>query len=80
MRILIVIKSGPVKRFLVDLHTTDLVEEVARLVYRKRHASAIATALAKGRFQREITEAELPRVRATFILTEENVSWDLMQK
>jgi len=77
MKVLVVIRRSPTQRFLVDLQTTKLVEEVSRLIGKRRHSQAIATALAKGRFEKEVTDAELPNVKASFILTEENVSWDL---
>lgn len=77
MKILIVIQRSPVQRFLVDLQSAKLVEEVSRLIGRKRHSQAIVTALSKGRLEREVEPADLPKVRASFILTEENVSWDV---
>ena len=77
MRIIVVIKRSPARRFLVALESAKLVEEVSRLVGRRRHSQAIATALAKGRFCKELADAELPKEKASFILTEENVSWDL---
>lgn len=80
MKILVVIRRSPAQRFLVELKSAELVEEIATLIGRKRHSQAIATALAKGRFEKEVTDADLPKVKASFILTEENVSWDLMGK
>lgn len=77
MKILVVIRRSPPQRFLVELKSAGLVEEVSRLAGRKRYSQAIATALAKGRFWKEVTDAELPNVKASFILSEENVSWDL---
>lgn len=77
MKILIVIQRSPVQRFLVDLQSAKLVEEVSRLIGRKRHSQAIVTALSKGRLEREVALADLPKVKASFILTEENISWDV---
>ncbi|MFA4982208.1 MAG: hypothetical protein WC592_07070 [Candidatus Omnitrophota bacterium] len=77
MKILVVIKRSPIQMFLVDLQTAGLVEEVARLIGKRRHSQAIATALSKGRFRKEVTDAELPNTKASFILSEENISWDL---
>ena len=80
MKILIVIKRSPPQRFLVELHTNKLVKEVAQLLARRRNSQAIATTLAKGRFDREISENEAHKIKADIILTEENVHWDLMKK
>ena len=80
MKVLIVIKRSPPQRFLVELHTNKLVKEVAQLLARRRNSQAIATTLAKGRFDREIHENEAHKIKADIILTEENVRWDLMKK
>ena len=80
MKILVIIKRSPAQRFLVELHTNKLIKEVATLIGRKRHSQAIATTLAKGRFDREVHENETHKVGADIILTEESVHWDLMNK
>ena len=77
MKVLIVIKRSPVHRFLIELHTNKLVQEVATLIGRRQNSQAIATALAKGRFERELSERDLQSVKADLILTEQNASWDL---
>jgi len=77
MRIIVVIKRSPAQRFLVELESAKLVEEVSKLVGKRCHSQAIATALSKGRFCKELADTELPKARASFILTEQNVSWDL---
>ena len=77
MKVLVVIRRSPAQRFLVDLHTSKLVKEVAALVSKKRNSQAIATALSKGKFEREVMEGELPTVKADIILTEENICWDI---
>lgn len=79
MKILILIRSEPMHRFLVELQSPALVNQVSRLIIRKQHSQAIATALLKGRFQKEVSDFDLPKVKASFILTEESVSWDLMK-
>jgi len=79
MKVLVVIKRSPSKRFLVELHTNKLVKEVARLVGKRKNSQAIMTALSKGRFEREVTDTDLPKVKADIILTEENACWDLMK-
>ena len=77
MKILVVIRRSPAQRFLVELHTNKLVKEVSTLIAKKRNSQAIATTLAKGRFNREIHENEAPSVKADVILTEEGTHWDL---
>ena len=79
MKVLIVIRRSPAQRFLVDLHTNKLVKEVSTLLARRRNSQAIATTLAKGRFDREILENEAGKIKADIILTEESVHWDLMK-
>jgi len=77
VKILIVVEHSPKQRFLVSLHTKELVREVKGLIDGKMRSRAIAAALSKGRFEREVAEDELPGVKADVILTEDNASWDL---
>ncbi|MDD5617640.1 MAG: hypothetical protein PHG69_00960 [Candidatus Omnitrophica bacterium] len=77
MKVLVVIRRSPAKRFLVDLHTNSVRKEVANLLAKKRNSQAIATTLAKGRFDREVLEHESGQVKADIIITEEGVHWDL---
>jgi len=79
MRVLVVIRRSPAQRFLVELHTNKLVKEVSALVAKHRNSQAIVTALAKGRFGREVYENEAQKVKADIILTEESAHWDLMK-
>ena len=79
MKVLIIIRRSPVQRFLVELHTDKLVKEVSTLLARRRNSQAIATALAKGRFSREVHENESQDVKADIIITEESVHWDLVK-
>ena len=73
------IRRSPAQRFLVELHTNKLVREVSALVAKHRNSQAIVTALAKGRFDREVYENEAHEVKADVILTEESAHWDLMK-
>jgi len=79
MRVLVVIQRSPAQRFLVELHTNTLVKEVARLMAKRKNSQAIATALSKGRFNQEVMEGELPKVKADLILTEKSASWDILK-
>ena len=80
MKALIVIKRSPTQRFLVELHTDNLVKEISRLVARRKNSLAIVTALAKGKLGREVYEHEVHKIKADVVLTEENTRWDLMEK
>lgn len=80
MKVICVIRRSPAQRFLVELHTDKLVKEVSMLVAKRRNSQAIATALAKGRFEKEIIEGDLPKIKADLILTEENACWDLINR
>jgi len=77
MKVLVVIKRSPTQRFLVELHTNKLVKEIAALLARRRNYQAIATTLARGRFDREISKNEACQIKADIILTEEGAHWDL---
>ena len=77
MKVLIVIRNSPTQRFLVELRTNKLTKEVSTLLARRRNSQAIATTLAKGRFDREVHEDETHGIKADIILTEESVHWDL---
>ena len=79
MKVLIVINRNPTQRFLVELHTDKLVKEVSTLLARRKNSQAIATALARGRFDREVYENEAHLVKADIILTEESAHWDLIK-
>ena len=80
MKVLVVIKKSPAQRFLVELHTDKLVKEVATLVGKRRNSQAIVTALSKGKFEQEVSEGELPKIKADLILSEESAHWDLIRK
>jgi len=77
MKILVVIRRSPAQRFLVELHTNKLVKEVSTLLAKRKNSHAIVTALAKGRFDREVFEGESGQVKADVIITEESAHWDL---
>ena len=77
MKVLIKIKRSSEQLFLVDLADKSLIDEVKKLIGRKKHSKAIVTALSKGRFEREISHDELPAESADLILTEHNACWDI---
>lgn len=80
MKILIIVKHSPQQRFLVKLHTRELIRKVKNLIDTKKRSQAIVTALSKGRVEREVKYRELPTVEADLILSENNVSWDITKK
>ena len=71
MKALVVIKKNGIKRFLVEIHTDKLVEEVAILVAKKKYSEAVAIVLAKGRVEKELSEDNAKKVRADLIIEEE---------
>ncbi|MBN2453411.1 MAG: hypothetical protein JXB40_04035 [Candidatus Omnitrophica bacterium] len=77
MKVLIWIKHSPERRYLVDLHSRELVEEIRELLEKKNHSRAIVTALARGKFEREVFDHDLKGVKAGLILSEHNVRWDM---
>lgn len=70
MKILVIKNTSP-KQVLVTLHTDKLVREVATLIGKKKYSKAISTILEEGRFEREIKNVDIEKVRADLILTEE---------
>jgi len=79
MKVLVIIEAQNSRRFLVTLHTDDLIREVKRLVARKKHTQAILSALVKGRFEKEVRSYELNDLGADLILSETAASWDLLK-
>ncbi len=77
MNVLIVIQKGLSQKFLVNLHTEKLKEEVRGLIGDRKHTQAIVAALTKGRFEREVAHEDLKDLRADLILSEYSASWDL---
>lgn len=73
MKALVIIKKNKIKRFLVELHTDRLVEEVATLVAKKRYTEAVSVTLAKGRIEKELKENEVKGVRADLFIEEGGV-------
>lgn len=78
MRILIITTEKPEKRFLVKLHTDELIDEVKNLINSKKNSRAITSALKKGRVEREVAHDECG-VRADLILTKKSARWDLLK-
>ena len=80
MKALVITKKNRVKRFLVEIHTDSLVQEIAALIGRKRYSEAVAAVLAKGRIEKEIAESDVKYVKADLLLSEDSVNRDLTSK
>ncbi|MDD2954605.1 MAG: hypothetical protein WCV56_05810 [Candidatus Omnitrophota bacterium] len=77
MKVIVKIKRNPEQIFLVDLPNDRLIHEVKKLITKNKHSKAIATALCKGRFEKELFDDEVHITDAAIILSEDNVSWSL---
>ena len=77
MRVLVIIERTPAKRYLVKLCTEELINEIRELINKSRHSQAVTTVLAKGRFEREVFEEDLPTLDADVMLSKNTARWDL---
>lgn len=77
MKMLIVIRRSPAKRFLVDVDKGPLVRACKKLVSNNMYSDAMVLAFTKGKFNREVFESELTKLEADIILREDGVCWDL---
>jgi hypothetical protein len=80
MKVLLVIARNPYYSLLVRLHTKELIQEIKRLIDRKRHSQAIVKALVKGRFEKKVEDYEMPFLKTDLILSKDSASWDLTPK
>jgi hypothetical protein len=72
MRALIIRKKNKITRFLVELDTDELIEEVAVLVANGKSSEAVAVVIAKGQIEGEISESDVKKVKADIIIQEED--------
>lgn len=79
MRVLITVQDNPPQRYLVNLLTKSLIEEVKGLVNSKRHSEALAVAFTKGDIVRKVHEHEISGLDADLLLCNQNARWDLMK-
>ncbi len=70
MKALVITKKNSIKRFLVEIHTDSLVQEIAALISKKRYSRAAAVILAKGRIEKEVTGDDIKNVKADLIIEE----------
>ena len=73
MKALVITKKNRTKRFLVEIHTDSLVQEIAGLISKKRYSQAAATVLQKGRIEKEISEKDAKDVKADIRIEESDV-------
>jgi len=78
MKVLIKIRNSPERLFLVELIEKSLIEEIKKLIWCKKYSKAMVTALSRGKFQRELSHQDIPKLDAKLILTKENARWDLV--
>jgi superfamily I DNA and RNA helicase len=79
MKVLIVVTRNPHYSLLITLHTKELREEIRDLVSRRKNSMAMATALSRGRFEREVAHNEMQDVKADLMLSVDSSNWDLMK-
>jgi hypothetical protein len=79
VRILIVATKKPKQRFLVKLHTDELIDEVKNLINKRKHSQAMVYALSKGIVEKHLTQHEICHTDANLILTEDAARWDLIK-
>ncbi len=77
MKVLLEVRNSPVQRFLIDLAEQNFINEVKRLIGKGKYSRAMTTVFSKGKFLREVEEAELPWLDADLILTEKSAHYDL---
>ena len=70
MKALVITKKNRIKRFLVEIHTDSLVQEIAALISKKKYSKAAAVVLAKGRIEREVSKNDANDVKADLIIEE----------
>lgn len=79
MRVLIVTAKKPRQRFLVKLHTDELINEVKSLINKRKHSQAMVYALSNGKVEKHLTQHEIYHTGAELILTEDAARWDLIK-
>lgn len=77
MRVLITVQQTPPQRYLVNLLTKSLIEEVKNLIKNKKHSEALFVVFSKGALVREIFDHEMGEIDADLLLCDKNARWDL---
>ncbi|MDD3906242.1 MAG: hypothetical protein PHS46_06940 [Candidatus Omnitrophica bacterium] len=77
MRIILVIAGTSGKNILVKLYSQDDIRNVRELLWQRKHPEAMAIALKKGRFEKEVEDHELGDLGAELILRKDRAYWDI---
>ena len=77
MKVLVKIYRSPEHRFLVNVSDQNLIRDINSLISRGKYARALVTVLSKGEVLKEISERELPEIKADLVLTEKSMYRDL---
>lgn len=73
MKAIVITRKNGTKRFLVEIQTDVLVQEIAALIGRKRYFEAATVTLAKGLIEREIVEDDIKNIKADLVIDEDGV-------
>jgi len=77
MRVLIMLKRSPEHRYLVNLFTKALIDELRDLIRMRKHSQAVEFTFRNGIVERQVVEEDLSALQADLILSETNARWDL---
>ena len=77
MKILVTLQRRRTHRYLINLFTKSLIEEVRDLISDREYAKAIEVVYTGGLLEKEVIEQELHDVKADLMLSESYARWDL---
>jgi len=77
MKIIVVIKKSPAKRYLIHIQNEENVNVFMRFIGQGMRSQAIVFAFAEGVFEKELSRDELEETRADLVLSEYSSSWDI---
>ena len=80
MKVIIVVgkKNQKKTRLMLELLDKKTIEKVKRLVNNLKWPEAIANTIAKGKYIKEVTDAEIAHLASDLILTDTNAYWSLL--
>ena len=77
MRGLLVVERSPAQKYLIKIDTKALVKEVRQLIENRKHSKAMTAVFEKGKFEKIVSEDEMPTIDADLILSNKSARWDL---
>lgn len=77
MKIIVVIKRSPAKRYLIRIQDKENVNVFMRLIGQGRRSDAIVYALSEGVLEQELSHDELGRTGVDLVLSEHGAMWDV---